>query len=88
MGCKTDGAVACWGADDRGQASPLGGEFATVSAGQDHACGVKTNGFVACWGFDSWGKNHAARREVHLSQCWWRAHLWGEGGWHCGLLGL
>ena len=50
-GVKTDGSVVCWGSgfDDIGQASPLGGSFASVSAGWE-TCGVKTDGSVACWG--------------------------------------
>ena len=29
---------------------PPGGEFISVSAGDDHTCGVRTDGSVACWG--------------------------------------
>ena len=53
MRCEVDslnGAVVCWGWGERGQASPLGGEFSSVSAGMYHTCGVRTSGAVACWG--------------------------------------
>ena len=42
--------MACWGSDQFGQASPPKGQFTSVSAGQDHTCGVKTDGAAACWG--------------------------------------
>ena len=31
------------------------GEFASVSAGYDHTCGVMRDGTVACWGDDGYG---------------------------------
>ena len=49
-GVRTDGAVACWGWDEHGQATPPEGEFASVSGGFIHTCGVRTSGDVACWG--------------------------------------
>ena len=33
-----------------GYAGPPAGEFAPVSAGWGHTCGVRSNGSVACWG--------------------------------------
>ena len=33
-----------------GRATPPSGEFASVSAGDEHTCGVRTDGSVACWG--------------------------------------
>ena len=33
-----------------GQATPPAGSFVSVSAGQDHTCGVRSDGSVACWG--------------------------------------
>ena len=48
--------MACWGSDRDGQATPPAGEFASVSAGAAHTCGVKTNGSVACWGHDGFGQ--------------------------------
>ena len=53
---RTDGSIACWGFDDRGQASPPAGSFSSVSAGGDHTCGVRTDGSIACWGFDDSGQ--------------------------------
>ena len=55
-GVKTDGSVACWGADDAGQATPPGGSFSSISAGNLHVCGVKTGGSAACWGGDQFGQ--------------------------------
>ena len=31
-------------------------EFASISAGAEHTCGVGTNGYVGCWGSDFFGK--------------------------------
>ncbi|MDE2822915.1 MAG: RCC1 domain-containing protein, partial [Chloroflexota bacterium] len=42
--------VVCWGNDLYGQATPPEGEFASVSAGRFHTCGVRADGSVACWG--------------------------------------
>ena len=60
-GVKTDGSVACWGADHNGQSTPPVGSFASVSAGaayvSAHTCGVKTDGSVACWGNNDWGRS-------------------------------
>jgi hypothetical protein len=53
---KTDGALACWGDDQDGQATPPAGTFTQVSAGDFHTCGVKTDGTLACWGSDSSGQ--------------------------------
>ena len=40
------------GDDDYGQFTPPAGEFTSVSAGDNHACGVKRDGTVACWGYE------------------------------------
>ena len=55
-GVKTDGAVACWGNDEDGKATPPGGTFTQVSAGDNHTCGVRAGGAVACWGNNEYGK--------------------------------
>ena len=39
-----------------GQATPPSGEFASVSAGGLHTCGVRTDGAVECWGDDDYGQ--------------------------------
>ena len=49
-GVRTDGALACWGDNDYGQATPPTGTFSRVSAGYQHTCGVRTDGALACWG--------------------------------------
>ena len=52
---KTDDSVECWGNDEVGQSTPPEGEFASVSTGDGHTCGVRTDGSVACWGSYSFG---------------------------------
>ena len=47
---QTDGAVACWGSDSYGQATPPSGTFQQVSTGEVHTCGILTDGAVVCWG--------------------------------------
>ena len=49
-GLKTNGAIACWGDNISGQATPPAGTFTSVSAGWDFACGVRTDGTITCWG--------------------------------------
>ena len=46
--------MACWGNDGYGQATPSRGEFASISAGYAHTCGVRANGSLACWGEDEY----------------------------------
>ena len=43
-------------------------EFASVSAGEGHTCGVRRDGSVECWGSDSFGPGHAPVRRVFLRQ--------------------
>lgn len=58
--------MACWGNDDGGQASPPAGEFASVSTGARHACGVKRDSTVACWGDDDFGQASPPKGEFAL----------------------
>ena len=58
-----DGSVACWGDDEYGEATAPEGEFASVSAGSAHACGVRVDGSVACWGDDEYGEATAPEGE-------------------------
>ena len=55
-GVRTDGALACWGRNNSGQATPPEGTFATVSAGTLHTCGVRTDGTLDCWGWNRYGQ--------------------------------
>jgi len=45
-----DDALACWGDDAFGEASPPSGAFASVSAGYDFTCGVRLDHALLCWG--------------------------------------
>ena len=38
-----------------GKAIPPEGEFAIVSAGESHTCGVRIKGTIACWGSQTRG---------------------------------
>ena len=49
---RPGGEVECWGDDNFGEATPPKGQFASVSAGIDHTCGVLRDGSVLCWGRD------------------------------------
>ncbi len=63
-----DGAVVCWGKNDRGQAGeppsdssmpvevPLPEPIRTVGAGSEHSCAVGVGGGVWCWGSDDGGQ--------------------------------
>ena len=53
---RTDGWVECWGSNRFGKATPPDGEFASVSAGGAHTCGVRTDGSVECWGSNGSGQ--------------------------------
>ena len=43
-GMGIDGTVTCWGDNSWGQATPPGGTFTSVSAGDSFTCGVKIDG--------------------------------------------
>jgi alpha-tubulin suppressor-like RCC1 family protein len=50
-----DDAIACWGDDSLGQASPPSGRFAAVFAGVYHGCAIRLlDRSAVCWGY-----NHA-----------------------------
>ena len=59
---RADGSVECWGfngdedANVVGQATPPSGEFASVSTGYFHTCGVRPDGAAECWGDDDYGE--------------------------------
>ena len=48
---RTDGILACWGANIFVQPMPPAGTFSQVSAGLFHTCALRTDGTVACWGY-------------------------------------
>lgn len=52
---KKDGTLACWGANDVGQATPPPGTFRDLSSGHRHSCAVRTDGAVLCWGENASG---------------------------------
>ena len=45
-----DGSLACWGANDAGQATPPRGTFVSVGVGATTACALADSGMPACWG--------------------------------------
>lgn len=47
---RTDRTVACWGANDYGQADVPFGTFSAVAAGFNHTCAVRTDKSITCWG--------------------------------------
>lgn len=70
----SDGQLACWGANSRGQLGPttsnlalLDGSWRAVAAGDSHSCGIKTDGTLWCWGANQFGQlgdaTRADRRE-------------------------
>ena len=46
----SSGTVSRLGGDGGRDGGKTKGEFASVSAGEGHTCGVRTDGSVACWG--------------------------------------
>lgn len=55
-GVRADGAAACWGRNQLGQASPPGGAFTQVTTGADHTCGIRVDGSITCWGANGVGE--------------------------------
>ena len=50
--------IACWGANEFGQASPPNGvRFLSVVAGGRHSCGITTDEATRCWGADEVGQS-------------------------------
>ena len=46
---RVNGAIACWGQNDKGQASSPAGRFDEIAAGHSHACALN-DGAPICWG--------------------------------------
>ena len=76
-GSRADGAVACWGFNNYGQADAPGGRFVAIAAGTWHSCGIRTNGNAHCWGNSDWGQaDPPGGRFIAIS----------TGSWHsCGI---
>ena len=53
---RTDGTVACWGANWEGQTDVPAGRFSAVTAGARHSCGLRIDGTITCWGDNDWGR--------------------------------
>ena len=53
---RHDDFVQHWGSDRHGKATPPSGEFASVSAGGLHTCGVRTDRSADCWGYNKDGQ--------------------------------
>ncbi len=55
---RSDGAIACWGFNDYGQASPPNPNsgFIQLSAGSYHTCAVREDSSLACWGRNDFGQ--------------------------------
>ena len=51
-----DGSLACWGANDAGQATPPTGTFVALSAGATTTCAIAVDGSLACWGANDAGQ--------------------------------
>ena len=49
-GLRRDGAIACWGDDSSGQASPPSGTFVHVDAWGDRTCAITEYAVLECWG--------------------------------------
>ena len=51
------GALACWGDDNLGRATPPAGAYTQVSGGYAHTCAVRAgDGALACWGSNRVGQ--------------------------------
>ena len=89
------GALKCFGYDldeDGGpagqvSATPLGGNFASVSAGRSHTCGLYTNGTGSCWGDndDSLECNLPATQKVSTKPILRFASLAAGNDFTCGV---
>ena len=50
-GLRANGAIACWGSNASGQATPpSAGKFTSISSGDAHTCALRDDGAVVCWG--------------------------------------
>ena len=58
-GLFTDYTIACWGANESGQADAPEGYFSAVDGGRWHSCAIRTDGTIACWGNNDSGQTDA-----------------------------
>ena len=56
---RLDGAVVCWGGNQRGQLDAPLGQYILISAGSYHSCALRTDGAVVCWGHNEFGGSDA-----------------------------
>ena len=52
-GVTTANSIRCWGFTDDNANSPPEGEYAEVSVGVHHACGLRADGTAVCWAVES-----------------------------------
>ena len=51
-------------------------DFAAVSAGLGHSCGLRTSGAVTCWGPRQLRPGGRSRRDIPRGGRWWTPFLW------------
>ena len=78
-GVRTDGTLACWGAQLDGQATPPAGSFSAVSAGDFHSCGAQDRRHARLLGQQRARPGLAARRQLQRRQRR-RRHSCGAAG--------
>src|SRR6185369_11847891 len=49
-GIRSDGTVACWGANMFAESTPPPGTFSKLSVGGANVCGLRPDGSLDCWG--------------------------------------
>lgn len=49
-GVLLDNTIDCWSFFESQDLDPPEGQFTTVTAGADYACGIRVDGIIVCWG--------------------------------------
>ena len=57
---ESDGAIECWGLNNKGQAAHPAGSYSTISAGYYHTCAIReSDSAIECWGRNEDGQADA-----------------------------
>ena len=86
-GLRMNGAIRCWGDNDKGQSSPPNGIFNKVALGDETRLWYQRRWWFDMLGCEPVWSNRRANRNFHGCSCRRQNILWYPNGWDHKLLG-